>query len=141
MNALPVQGMYMNNAIPVTNNINSFLTHTVYEDLTYLFQTIQKAVKKGSLYNPFLHQCYAEFGPYVVRIGTAVYQKNVIIPSTLKIIMFGEKMSKFKPLYEITHSTLSTLYLHIHSTRHLNELFEVGDPSLMKAFKVTLVDN
>ena len=37
MNALPVQGMYMNNTIPITNNINSFLTHTVYEDSTYLF--------------------------------------------------------------------------------------------------------
>lgn len=53
VNALPLQGMYMNNTIPVNNNI-SFLTHTVYKDSTYLFQTIQKAVKKD-LFTP--HFC------------------------------------------------------------------------------------
>ena len=105
------------------------------------FSTIKNAVKKGSLSNPILRQCNARFGPDIVRIGTAVYQKNVVLPSAVKFILFGEKMSKFKPVYEIAHSTPSTLYLHIHSARRLNELFEVEDPSVMKAFKATLADN
>ena len=78
MNALPVHGMYT--SIPVdSNNVNSFLTQTVYEDATYVFRTIQNAVKKGSISNPILRSCNARFGPDIVRIGTTVYQKNVVI--------------------------------------------------------------
>ena len=59
----------------------------------------------------------------------------------VKFILFGEKMSKFKPVYEIAHSTPSTLYLHIHSARRLKELFAVGDPSEMYALEVTTDNN
>ena len=54
MNALPVHGMYMSNSIPIdNNNVNSFLTQSVYEDSTHLFSTIKTAVKKDLFQTQF----------------------------------------------------------------------------------------
>ena len=55
MNELPVHGMFMNGI----NIEERYLTQTVYEDSTYLFRTIQNAVRKGSLSNPILRRCNA----------------------------------------------------------------------------------
>ena len=84
MNELPVHGMFMN-GIDIEER---YLTQTVYEDSSYLFRTIQNAVRKGSLSNPILRRCNARFGPDIVQIGTAVYQKNVVLPSAVKFILF-----------------------------------------------------